>query len=227
MISRPPRKTWATTVTKLSRCESYVDGLTGVLLSVLLSGCTASGLTTKARDLPATLSRSQELAVRGHTNAPEAAGPVCTVYSLGGKSLGGYGPARNGRYVDYSFELPAGTYDLVFEEPSALRKVVRVEYRAGSPMYDFTMDYGDLDGNGMVDEGDIARVRKWQGSSFSDIKQWEGLVGSASEAMSGVSPSKADFNGDLVVDGEDLRMALESVGRRADPLPMVVARSKE
>lgn len=94
-------------------------------------------------------------------------------------------------------------------------------------MYDFTMDYGDLDGNGMVDEGDIARVRKWQGSSFSDIKQWEGLVGSASEAMSGVSPSKADFNGDLVVDGEDLRMALESVGRRADPLPMVVARSKE
>ncbi len=155
----------------------------------------------------------------GETNAPEASGPVCTVFSLSGRNLGGFGPARRGKLADYSFDLPAGSYVLVFDEPCALRKVVRVEYQASAPRYDFNLSYGDVDENGRVDDHDILWIKRWLGITAKNLKEWEGLTGTADDILNSIPPSRADFNGDLVIDKEDLVMAIQSIGKRPDPLP--------
>lgn len=178
------------------------------------ASCTPKQVADKAVRAPATVAQIAELSVRGRVHASLPEGPVCTVYSLSGVNLGAYGPALDGAIANYSFPgLPAGTYDLVFEEPAALRKIVRVEYRALGPVYDFMISFGDVDLNGRVDQGDIDLIKGWQGLTLKDVQDWTGF-GSESDQ---IPARRADFNRNLEIDADDLRMATESVGKTSDP----------
>lgn len=183
-------------------------------LMLIGASCTPKQVADKTVRTPAAVAQITELSVRGRVHASLPEGPVCTVYSLSGVNLGAYGPALNGGIANYSFPgLLAGTYDLVFEEPAALRKIVRVEYRALGPVYNFMISYGDVDLNGRVDQRDIDLIKSWQGLTLRDVHDWTGFGPESDQ----IPARRADFNRNLEIDADDLRMAMESVGKTPDP----------